>query len=368
MENVIANRRLRKSFIKDVSAKNLEVLNNISSINIKTKHNHNYNHNYNNDSESRLNTEEQDNFKISFKGKILMKIFIATLIVFLCLIFKLVYPNIIEQNKYIGYITKEYKQDYSREQIMNYIEGTSNTIYNSVKFLFPDKVVNFIKEKYDSKIKPAIYNFDLKESIKNLFDKNVNTQENISNENLQQENTQNSSQDIVSKDVKIEETGMGGGEPIQEEEKKEDASSLSTMDIDVNEILSKNINITKPVYGVITSRYGAREQIFEGVNPYHTGIDIANKLDTEIKSATIGSVKNIVNGDKYYGNYIEIETNGVIFKYAHLNSILVKVNDNVNQESVIGKMGSTGMSTGSHLHFEIKINNRSVDPENILKF
>lgn len=55
------------------------------------------------------------------------------------------------------------------------------------------------------------------------------------------------------------------------------------MDTDIDEILRKNINIIVPVNGTITSRYGAREQIFENVNPYHTGIDIANKKYSDYK-------------------------------------------------------------------------------------
>ena len=161
---------------------------------------------------------------------------------------------------------------------------------------------------------------------------------------------------------------MGGGEPYSEAKLEEIASAISIMDNDVNEILSKNISIILPVKGTITSRYGAREQIFENVNPYHTGIDIANKLNTEIVSATDGVITKTEKMNKYYGNNIEIEKDGVIFKYAHLNKINVKKGDSIKQGEVIGLMGSTGMSTGSHLHFEIKINNRTIDPEKIIKF
>ena len=144
------------------------------------------------------------------------------------------------------------------------------------------------------------------------------------------------------------------------------SSQVSLMEMDKDEILSKNINIILPVNGTVTSIYGAREEVFENVG-YHTGIDIANSLNTEIKSATDGIVVLAQNMDKYYGNNIEIEKDGVIFKYAHLNEIKVSVGEEVTQGQIIGLMGSTGMSTGSHLHFEIKINDRSVDPELIIK-
>ena len=159
--------------------------------------------------------------------------------------------------------------------------------------------------------------------------------------------------------------GVGGGEPL---EAKLIEENLTQSQKDVNEILLKKLNIVKPVEGTFTSGYGDREQIFEGVNPYHTGVDIANLLNTQIKSATDGKVTKVMENDKYYGNFVEIELDGVTFKYAHLNEILVKEGDNIKQNDIVGLMGSTGMSTGSHLHFEIRINGRSVDPEEILDF
>ena len=165
-----------------------------------------------------------------------------------------------------------------------------------------------------------------------------------------------------------ENIGVGGGEPYEEAKLEEVISAISIMDTDVSEILNKNINISVPVKGTITSRYGAREQIFEKVNPYHTGIDVANKKGTQIISATDGKVVKTEKMNKYYGNNVEVEKDGVIFKYAHLEKIQVKENDKIKQGENIGLMGSTGMSTGPHLHFEIKINGRTVDPEKILKF
>ena len=126
-------------------------------------------------------------------------------------------------------------------------------------------------------------------------------------------------------------------------------STLSSMDLDIEEIKKKNINIISPVSGTITSVYGAREEIIKGVGTFHTGVDIANNLNTDIKSATDGIVTKVEENNKYYGNNIEITINDVTFKYAHL-----------------GKMGSTGFSTGSHLHFEISINSRTIDPQKLV--
>ena len=143
-------------------------------------------------------------------------------------------------------------------------------------------------------------------------------------------------------------------------------SEVSLMAMDVDEILSKNISIIQPVYGTITSRYGAREKILDVV-AYHTGIDIANSYDTEIKSATDGTVTKVELNNYYYGNNIEIENNGVVFKYAHMNKLLVNEGERINQNQVIGLMGATGQATGSHLHFEIRVNGRTVDPEMVIE-
>lgn len=72
--------------------------------------------------------------------------------------------------------------------------------------------------------------------------------------------------------------------------------------------------------------------------------------------------------DKYYGNYVVVENNEVRFKYAHMKEIKVKLNDEIKQGHIVGTVGSTGMSTGPHLHLEISINSRTVDPQNIIKF
>lgn len=349
MENMVSARRLRKSMLKNTTSNiNLGDIG-LSDFEIRRKiRNH--------EKENLIDNEEikdEKKFKFKFKQKIFIKFFIAINIVFLCLICKIIFKDQILNNKYAMYIVDEYNKDYSKEGVLEKVEEYSKTMYDLGKYIIPEKIANYISSNYVSYVKPHLINLNLKEDAIKVFNNITNLQnENINNENV--DTSQNN--------------GVGGGEPYEEVKLEEVVSAISIMDIEVNEILSKNLNIIVPVKGTITSRYGAREQIFDNVNPYHTGIDIANKLNTEINSATDGIVTKTEKMNKYYGNNIEIEKDGVTFKYAHLNKINVKVGDNVKQGEVIGLMGSTGMSTGSHLHFEIKIRGNTVDPEKILKF
>ena len=189
------------------------------------------------------------------------------------------------------------------------------------------------------------------ENVENIETQQVNSKDVVveeNNSNVEEENKEN---------------GVGGAEPIETEET---ISAISSMNTDVETIRSKNISIVSPTNGTITSIYGARDEIFEGVNSYHTGTDIANKKGTNITSATTGKVKSVVYNNKYYGNYVEVETDGVIFKYAHMDSISVGEGSDIKQGDLVGYMGSTGMSTGPHLHFEIKIDSRTVDPQELV--
>ena len=145
--------------------------------------------------------------------------------------------------------------------------------------------------------------------------------------------------------------------------KNEEVISLSQMDIDVNKIKEK-YSLILPVTGTKTSSYGVRESN-EIVTKYHTGVDIANSKGTIIKSAITGKVIQVSEqGD--YGKHIKISIDNLVTLYAHCDKIYVKEGDSVVQGQDIAEMGSTGNSTGNHLHFEIRFENRYVDPEKLL--
>mgnify|MGYP001577680661 CR=1 FL=1 len=113
-----------------------------------------------------------------------------------------------------------------------------------------------------------------------------------------------------------------------------------------------------PTNGVITQYFAW----------YHNGIDIANNIGTPILAADSGRVVSVLVENYGYGHHIIIDHgNGLKSLYAHLSEILVHVGDNVSRGQQIGKMGSTGRSTGSHLHFVVFSGNASVNPLGYLK-
>ena len=113
-------------------------------------------------------------------------------------------------------------------------------------------------------------------------------------------------------------------------------------------------------YIYISSEYGSRG------SRQHTGVDFAASYGTQIYSWKSGTV-TFAGWSGGYGNFIEVNHNdGTVSRYAHCSSISVSVGQQVATGQVIGYVGSTGNSTGSHLHFEIKVNGSFVNPLNYL--
>ncbi len=112
----------------------------------------------------------------------------------------------------------------------------------------------------------------------------------------------------------------------------------------------------------VTSDFGSRINPISGNYENHGGIDIAALPGSNIFAAWPGKVLE-TGFDSIYGNYIMIKhSENFITKYCHLSEITCKKDDFVKAEDVIGKAGSTGWSTGSHLHFEVEVDGRKVDP------
>jgi murein DD-endopeptidase MepM/ murein hydrolase activator NlpD len=114
--------------------------------------------------------------------------------------------------------------------------------------------------------------------------------------------------------------------------------------------------------GYVTSRYGYRTDPFTGRTAFHAGIDFAGPEGTDVFAVAPGIV--IFAGAKSgYGNVIEINHgDGMITRYAHARSLTVKVGDMVTKDQLVAYMGSTGRSSGPHLHYEVMRNGTQVDP------
>lgn len=122
-----------------------------------------------------------------------------------------------------------------------------------------------------------------------------------------------------------------------------------------------------PAEGHITSKFGYRKSPIHGRRQFHSGLDIANKQGTEILAAGNGVV-TFSGWHGGYGNTVIISHgHGYRSVYAHNKENLAEVGQRIQKGDVIAKMGSTGRSTGSHLHFEIHYNGEQINPEKILK-
>ncbi len=112
----------------------------------------------------------------------------------------------------------------------------------------------------------------------------------------------------------------------------------------------------------ITSPYGPRTHPITKKQSIHTGIDIGAKYGTNILAAASGKVI-VSTYNSSYGNYVVVDHGGGMSTlYAHMSKRSVGVGDNVSAGQVLGLVGSTGMSTGAHLHFEVRINGKHTKP------
>lgn len=122
------------------------------------------------------------------------------------------------------------------------------------------------------------------------------------------------------------------------------------------------ISLINPVSGIITSRFGSNDSVR---SHSHSGIDIAAPYGTPIKASASGTVTYSGNANDGYGLYVIISHgNGVQTVYAHCSQLLVSAGQTVSQGEVIAKVGSTGNSTGNHLHLEVRKNGVTYNPQN----
>lgn len=221
-------------------------------------------------------------------------------------------------------------------------------IYNN-KYVFSEDFIKKANEilSYDTNFK------ELYDNAKNQFQAWFSNTNNEETNQEQQENT--------------EQNGIGGAsEEIGQENGFENVQvQLSQEEQDIQDVKNTTTFI-KPVEGTISSPYGRRDTATGTVPKDHTGTDIAAITGTKIKSATEGEVV-LVSEEGDYGKHLKVQIGEVSIIYAHCNNIYVKQGDKLVQGQEIAEVGSTGNSTGPHLHFEIRVHERTVNPQSILE-
>jgi murein DD-endopeptidase MepM/ murein hydrolase activator NlpD len=129
------------------------------------------------------------------------------------------------------------------------------------------------------------------------------------------------------------------------------------------------VPVRKPVSGEVdmSSPFGVRMDPFLHRPAMHTGLDMRGDTGEPVHVTASGKV-SIAGRDGGYGNMVEVQHgNGLATRYGHLSEIDVKVGQHVRIGEVIGKIGSTGRSTGPHLHYETRVDGEAVDPQKFLR-
>ena len=197
---------------------------------------------------------------------------------------------------------------------------------------------------------------------------NANVQTNIINTNtvneIQQTNT-------INLENTLSQNAIGGAQlqnvVMEDIQVSADEDNKQEEPLTDDEYIKTNFSLIKPVEGVVSSEFGLRDVANPIVSKNHTGIDIAANTGTVIKAAMDGTV-TVSSTVGEYGYHIKITNGDVSTLYAHCSKLYVKEGDVITKGQEIAEVGSTGNSTGPHLHFEIMRGDTYINPRNILEF
>lgn len=300
--------------------------------------------------ETRNRYQPQETRKI--KGKMINKMIIQMIvcvIIYTC-IYMLQYSNYLFSKDMVDKTKEVLSYDISIENLYN----KSNEFFLNLQKKFNWGVNN---EQNDNVNEEAQ---DQNTEETNNENSNAESSENTSEANNENVDNSEISQNGASTEVTNNDTtqlAVGGADETQQEEEK----SQEEQDI---EYVKQNVSIIWPIKGVITSRFGNRTPT-EIVTANHKGLDIAGNMGDNIVSAMDGTVVQYSEeGD--YGKHLRIQSGEVLTLYAHCSELLVQEGSTVKQGDVIAKVGATGRATGPHLHFEIRRDDRFINPELIL--
>ena len=321
------------------------------------------------------------NKKLKFYTKEIFRFFSITLLAFGLIIaivfikYKPVYAVSISGEK-VGYVSSE--ENFNKEieeNIENYSAKNVDSVELSAQPEYELKLVNKSEETNEDSILIAmqkemkitykyydillndekIESVDTKEEAEEI----INSMNNQNEEEISlsiAERTTNNPEEISTNDLEVAKTTISNTISNTIEQKREEEEKAKGI---------ANVNGIKiavlPVQGTISSRYGVSSRIRVST---HTGLDIAATTGTPIKVVSDGTV-TFAGWSGSYGKLVKIDHgNGVETWYAHTSKMYVTVGEQVSAGETIAAVGSTGNSTGPHLHFEIRINGKTVNPQN----
>lgn len=263
-----------------------------------------------------------------------------------------------KENEQVAFITLDSQPDYELELVDNStktnekealetIKENSVTTYTAYGITIDNDIKTYVKteNEAESTVKAINEQYNNENKKVDVNVKQIYAQEAM--ETVETDDAVKAVSEIAT--IQIQKQEQEEKEKIEEEEKK---NALAI----VNDVIIAE----KPVTGSITSRYAEISRIRSGA---HTGLDIATAKGTDIKVCSDGKVVFASNKGSY-GNLVKVEhKNGVETWYAHCSKIYAKVGQEVKAGDIIAAVGSTGNSTGPHLHFEIRINGNPVNPQ-----
>ena len=201
------------------------------------------------------------------------------------------------------------------------------------------KIYNYVNEYVQKYIKPLINNQEKEQKDATQTIENNEKTENIPN--TTEETTGRTENNIEISNSNEENIG-GAIEETEENEKTQEEKDA--------EQIKNTIGFIKPIEGTISSTFGWRTPTTATVPKYHTGLDIAAKTGTKIKSATDGKVI-LVSSEGDYGKHYKIQINDIVIIYAHCSKLYLNEGDSVVQGQEIAEVGSTGNSTRTAFAF-----------------
>ena len=257
--------------------------------------------------------------------------------------------------------------------IIFYLISTTNYVFSADVIKNTNEILNYdinLQELYNNFILFIFPKPELNQALEvnNAIQNHINVLENNTEQNTTViiENDSSQINNVIKEENKKNEVEITDNKEENVEDYKVEETAKTQMELDAQKVV-KLCKFQKPLKGTVTSEFGDRESIIDGMTTEHKGIDIAANSGTSIKAVMSGIV-SVATENSEYGKFIKIINGDVMTVYAHCKALKVKVGDKIKIGQTIATVGSTGVSTGPHLHLEIRFKNRYINPRLLIEF